>query len=188
LEASWLLFEAGALSKTLDRETRVFTYLLGGLAPGDVSPPLGQFQGTVANKERTASMFQDINQALGSQVREDNLSELFDKMVWPDLEQKLSSMPKPEKDAPAKRSLEEMIEEILENSRAIPQMREDIHEVGDHMSRRAASLVEALKPVRDQSLFQRIGSPSAGAVAGLGGVGSLKELMEVPEPRDKEKE
>ncbi len=34
--ASWLLFEAGALSKTVDRGTRVCTYLLAELKPQDV--------------------------------------------------------------------------------------------------------------------------------------------------------
>src|ERR1700684_2611083 len=33
LSASWLLFEAGALSKTMDKGTLVCTYLLAGLRP-----------------------------------------------------------------------------------------------------------------------------------------------------------
>jgi hypothetical protein len=188
LEAGWLLFEAGALSKTLDRETRVFTYLLGGLAPGDVPPPLGQFQGTVANKERTAGMFQDINKALGSQVREDNLTELFDRMVWPDLEQKLSSMPKPEKDAPVKRSQAEMIEEILENSRSMPQVREAVKNIEASMPTRDVwpSFLGALETPSDSRLFSLIGAPTVGqrVHAGRGALQAWTEMKEQIRPKD----
>src|SRR6266852_8988974 len=51
LTAQWILFEAGALSKTVDANTRVCTYLLCGLQPRDVKPPLGMFQATEASKE-----------------------------------------------------------------------------------------------------------------------------------------
>jgi hypothetical protein len=190
LEASWLLFEAGALSKTLDRETRVFTYLLGGLAPGEVRPPLGQFQATVADKERTASMFQDINKALGSEVPENILSELFERVIWPDLEKALSSMPKPENEIPAKRSQEDMIAEILENSRAIPQMRETIHDIQDITVKAAErAYQEAVAAVRKQTFLDRVLSPDySAAVAGLGGISNLKALSGAPEPKDKAKE
>lgn len=122
LKASWLLFEAGALSKTLDRGTRVCTYLLAGLKPEAVSPPLGQFQATKADKAQTGQMLQDINKTLGSPVLEQNLAAVFDAM-WPTLEAALSSMPKPETDVPPKRSLEDMVAEILELSRAEAKVR-----------------------------------------------------------------
>lgn len=41
-EAPWLLFEAGALSKNLDR-SRVCPLLFGGMEPTDVKGPLVQF-------------------------------------------------------------------------------------------------------------------------------------------------
>ena len=41
LTATWILYEAGALSKTIDEKTRLCTYLLGGLQPQEVPPPLG---------------------------------------------------------------------------------------------------------------------------------------------------
>src|SRR5262245_59721579 len=49
LNAPWILFEAGALSKAFDDDrSRLWTYLLGGLEPKDVEPPLSQFQHTRA--------------------------------------------------------------------------------------------------------------------------------------------
>jgi len=46
LETPWILYEAGALSKTIDDKTRLCTYLLGGLQFQHVKPPLGMFQAT----------------------------------------------------------------------------------------------------------------------------------------------
>jgi hypothetical protein len=112
LSAPWLLFEAGALSKTLDPATRVYTYLLAGQKPEAVSPPLGQFQATIADRVQTGRMLQDINRTLGSPVLELDLSAVFDAM-WPKLETALSSMPEPETAAPPKRTVEDMFGEIL---------------------------------------------------------------------------
>jgi hypothetical protein len=53
LDARWILFEAGALSKL--SSAYVCTYLLE-LSPSDVEPPLGQFQHTVATKDDTKAL------------------------------------------------------------------------------------------------------------------------------------
>jgi hypothetical protein len=50
LEATWILFEAGALSKTKDAESRVCTYLLCGLKREHIGAPLSIFQGTTADE------------------------------------------------------------------------------------------------------------------------------------------
>jgi len=50
LGAPWLLFEAGALSKTVDDKARLYTYLLGGLEHQHIKAPLGIFHGTKAEK------------------------------------------------------------------------------------------------------------------------------------------
>jgi len=117
LAAPWLLFESGALSKTLDRVTRVFTYLLGGLNPGDVAQPLAQFQATKADVDETRQMLRDMNKALGSPITEQTVDGVFTAM-WPTLEQKLNSMPPAPANAPPKRGMPDMVEEILELVRA----------------------------------------------------------------------
>jgi hypothetical protein len=118
LTAPWILYEAGALSKTIDDKTRLCTYLLAGLEFQDIASPLGMFQATKADKEDTRRMVRTINNALSeSPVSEANLDRLFDRM-WPDLEQKLQTMPQPEQVVEAKRSEYEMIAEILEITRS----------------------------------------------------------------------
>src|SRR5258708_4467548 len=97
LTAEWILYEAGALSKTLDTKTRVCTYLLGGLQPQNVKPPLGMFQSTRADKNDTRKLIHTINKALDAPLVPDtNLDTLFDAL-WPRLEHELSALPKPEK-------------------------------------------------------------------------------------------
>jgi hypothetical protein len=49
LDAPWLLFEAGAISKS--ENSRAFTFLLD-VKKGDVKPPLGDFQHTQFDTEQ----------------------------------------------------------------------------------------------------------------------------------------
>jgi hypothetical protein len=114
LDSPWILFEAGALSKTLS-DARVCTFLLG-LEPSQVRPPLSQFQATRANKEDTRRLVGDINKALGEQGRsEDRVVRGFEK-YWNDLEVKLKVVPAAKAAPP--RPVEDMVPEILESVRA----------------------------------------------------------------------
>lgn len=92
LAEPWILYEAGALSKTLDAKTRVCTYLLGGLRKRDVSPPLGLFQATEADSNDTRKFVHAVNNALERSVPEENLDHLF-RAMWPELEEKLAALP-----------------------------------------------------------------------------------------------
>jgi hypothetical protein len=119
LSAEWILYEAGALSKTLDAKTRVCTYLLANLHSQDVKPPLGMFQSTRAEKEDTRKLVHTINKHLDvTSVPDVGLNALFDKM-WPELEAKLMALPKQPGVPPPKRSADEVLAEILELNRAM---------------------------------------------------------------------
>ena len=90
LQSPWLLFEAGALSKTLD-DAYVCPYLLD-LDTADLKGPLAQFQATKAKKEDTRKLILTINRALGTKARpEDKVNRAFD-LWWPDLEVKLEQI------------------------------------------------------------------------------------------------
>jgi hypothetical protein len=130
LTAEWILFEAGALSKTRDAKTRVWTYLLGGLQAHEVKAPLGLFQATKAEKDDTRSLVHSINKNLETTIADSVVDETFDKW-WPDLEKKLSALPKPSGIVPPKRGVDEIAAEILDLNRVmaagLPQMlREDL--------------------------------------------------------------
>ncbi len=120
LSAEWLLFEAGAMSKTRDPKTRVWTYLLADLKPQHVKDPLAMFQATTAEKEDTRKLIHSINKNLDPAVPESRVNRLFDKL-WPDLEKELADIPEPSGATPPKRPPEELLAEILELSRASAQ-------------------------------------------------------------------
>jgi hypothetical protein len=111
LEAPWLNFEAGALSKTIDK-TFVSPYLFG-LRPSDLKGPLVQFQSTEANKKDTRRLLGTLNRALGeAALPEKQLDKTFE-IWWPELEsslQRLQSVKAPDR---PQRSERELLEEIL---------------------------------------------------------------------------
>lgn len=118
LEAPWLLFEAGAISKAIDDTSRLCTYLLDGLKPEDVKPPMGMFQATKATKQDTRKLIQTISESVSDEpLREEELDEVFEAM-WPSLETVINSLPLIEPSKSVKRNAEDMIAEILDIVRA----------------------------------------------------------------------
>ena len=92
VEAPWLNFEAGALSKTLI-DSYVSPFLIG-LKPSDVKGPIVQFQSTLYNKEDVKKLLNGINNANTKNVIEkDRLNSYFD-VWWPKLEEKLNIIEK----------------------------------------------------------------------------------------------
>lgn len=112
LEAPWILFEAGALSKTLEK-TFVCPYLFE-VEPADISGPLVQFQTTRAVKEETRQLIQTINRALEGNAVSDNVLNVTFEKWWPDLENALKEVPPSREEEKSQRSEREILEEILE--------------------------------------------------------------------------
>ena len=114
LRAPWILFEAGAVSKTPD--ARVCTLLLG-LKPTDVEYPLAQFQHTEILKEDFWKLLQTVNGALkiGDEkpVAEKTLEKVFER-CWPDLQDRLKAIPCGEQTSASLRSVSDLLRELLE--------------------------------------------------------------------------
>lgn len=115
-EAPWLNFEAGALSKTIDK-SRVAP-LLFGLKRSDIkSGPLLQFQSTIAEKDDVRKLLDSINDTTEQRLDVPRLSRIFDKW-WPTLEDQFASIDSSSKTSlqPAKTKNDkssEIFEEIL---------------------------------------------------------------------------
>ena len=109
--SEWLHFEAGALAKSV-AQGLVAPYLFD-LTEGQVKGPLAQFQMKRAEKEPTRELLKGINSQMKSPMPPAQLDRAFDKW-WPDLEQELKKIGPATGRAPAKRSLDEMVEETLE--------------------------------------------------------------------------
>jgi TIR domain len=71
LTAPWLIYEAGAISRTPEK-TYVCT-LLVDLQPSDVKDPLAQFQATKATKEDIHQLVKNLNKALGEESMDEAL-------------------------------------------------------------------------------------------------------------------
>ena len=118
LEAPWILFEAGAISRTVGK-TFVCPFLFQ-VEQSDISGPLVQFQFTKAIEDETKKLLLTINKALeGNGLPEQNLNNAFQKW-WPDLEIKLQNIPDIQvkrKERSSKEILGEILDLVREQSR-----------------------------------------------------------------------
>ena len=114
LNEPWLLFEAGALSKSLEH-AHVCTFLLD-IEPTDVRDPIAQFQATKNSKEDIFMLIRTINSCSEENARlNDAVLERTFEQFWPDLEKKLGDIPALDNLPPSpKRDDRELLEEVLE--------------------------------------------------------------------------
>lgn len=112
LEAPWILFEAGALAKSIEN-TFVCPFLIG-LSPSDIpGGPLSQFQAKPADRVGTWELLKSINAALGDTALEENqLRRSYDR-CWPELEKELSELSEIEPNKELERSIDDKVDEIL---------------------------------------------------------------------------
>jgi hypothetical protein len=135
--APWLLFEAGALAKSVD-DSLVVPYLID-LTPTQLSAgPLTQFQAKRAAKSETLEIVTALNSAMkDAALPQEKIIRAFERW-WPDLESCLTRLPPPENNAEQSRTNEDMLAEILLTLREI---RYDLDESGLHtVSLRASGL------------------------------------------------
>lgn len=117
LESPWIMFEAGALAKTL-QDSYVCPYLIDNdLKPSDLlKTPLSQFQARSATKEETLQLVLDINSVLKTvehSITDEELKDIFDKHYWKELREDLEKLPKTAKPRQP-RTTEQMLEEVLD--------------------------------------------------------------------------
>jgi hypothetical protein len=198
LTAEWLLFEAGALSKTRSSKTHVCTYLLAGLEPANLKAPLSMFQATKANKNQTRDLIHTINKHLdATPVPDGRLESTFEKW-WPDLEKILTTLPPPSEAPPPYPDTQEMVAELLELTRAMAPVMKTILREAERASavRLMAERAREVRLMEDaghkQVSYQDAGgtvvlsdlTTAEGALAGLAGLnyvpGSLRERPKPP--------
>lgn len=121
LEAPWLSFEAGALSKTMEKS--FVTPFLFDIKRSEVQGPILQFQSTIFYKDDIKKMVQTLNKACGDAgISEQRLDKSFE--VWyPTLEKELTELRNESSSTNEETTPEdvshssEILEEILELSR-----------------------------------------------------------------------
>jgi len=111
----WLVFEAGALSKTV--EQTFVCPMLYDMAPSQLSGPLSQFQASTFERAGVFRVLQNLNGALSSEKLQDaDLVEIFG-VWWPKLEERLASTPQQDEPIAPRRSPDDILEEILSMNR-----------------------------------------------------------------------
>lgn len=116
-EKPWILFESGALSKSLDK-ARVCT-LLFNLDAADVKGPLTSFQATKFVRDDFKRLVSTINNTAGDTKLEASVLDSVFDMWWPRLEEEVAEILKTHDKGAEKerRSDRDIIEEILELTR-----------------------------------------------------------------------
>jgi hypothetical protein len=121
LNAPWLVFEAGALAKSVGKS--LVCPIVLGIQKSDVSWPLAQFQSEEATEPGIRKLLVSLNRRLGDDgLSESQLDEAFGKW-WPDLAEVLSDLneansvaTEAESDSEPSKELQ-ILEELLELSR-----------------------------------------------------------------------
>jgi hypothetical protein len=162
LDSSWLLFEAGALTKHV--EGRASGLLIGGLKPTDVSGPLSQFQHRSFTRDEVGVLLRDMNAVSEKPLGTPQLHLIFKKW-WPDIESAYETALKSADDTSKRkpRDQRELIEEILTRIRAIESAidrRSMQFTMGEMLDRALAGLTR-----RQRDLLVRLAQSSEGRAA-----------------------
>ena len=166
VSAPWLMFEAGALSKTMDKS--FVSPFLFDIKRSELDGPILQFQSTIFEKEDLKKLITTLNKACDKEgLTDERLSKAFE--VWyPTLQEALEQL---REDQPAEQDndglvelqtpkTQEILEEILDLSRSNQKLirnpdgalGSNLEEINMHLLR----LLESTKRRRGPRIKQRI--------------------------------
>lgn len=112
LQSPWIMFEAGALSKNIDKSK--VCPLLFGVDPTDIQGPLIQFQAAKFTKDEMKKVVKMMNNELGDHALATEVFENVFEMWWPKLNEKIES---------------ELTKSIKSNGKEIRQERDILEEI-----------------------------------------------------------
>lgn len=116
VNSPWVLFEAGALTKSLD-DSKVIPLLLD-LEFSDISGPLAQFQAKKISRAGMQEIISSIQKSADAPIPEGRLNRLFEAL-WPDLEKSLARVPKEPPTERHVRPQHEVMEELVASVRSL---------------------------------------------------------------------
>lgn len=136
LQSEWILFEAGALSKSM-LDAKVIP-LLFKLELSDLSGPLSQFQAQKIEESGLMEVVKAINKVVDGQTNESIINQLVPQL-WPSFQAKLDAIPDTQPTDKHMRPQHEILEELVTGVRGLnTRMREFEPELmeRDRLSRR----------------------------------------------------
>ena len=123
LSSEWILFEAGALSKSM-LDAKVIP-LLFGLELSDLSGPLSQFQALKVDQQGLMDAINAINAVAENKAAEATIHQLV-PALWPQLQQKLDEIPNKEPSDKLMRPQTEILEELVSQVRGFGKILRDL--------------------------------------------------------------
>jgi TIR domain len=123
IDAPWLIFEAGALAKSID-DGCVIPLLLD-LDKSDLTGPLTQFQAEKTDNDGIKKLIESLNKAAPASVPDETLQPLFGAL-WASFEEKLNQIPT--SGAPQKKSRPQadILEELVTGVRSVEMRVRDV--------------------------------------------------------------
>ena len=116
LQSEWILFEAGALSKSM-LDAKVIP-LLFRLELSDLSGPLSQFQAQKVDETGIMEIVRAINKVAGGQT-DDNIVSRLVPQLWPSLQEDLDKIPDTQPSGKHMRPQHEILEELVTGVRGL---------------------------------------------------------------------
>jgi hypothetical protein len=121
----WVLFEAGALAKSM-QGSKVIPLLLD-LEIRDITGPLAQFQAKKVEKSGINEVIQSLNETSNHAVPDARAKQLFDAL-WPEFEKKVEAIPEQATTAKHTRPQSEILEELVTGVRSLDSKLRDLSE------------------------------------------------------------
>lgn len=149
-EAPWLLFEAGALAKNLER-SKVCPLLFGGMEPTDVKGPLVQFQAAQFSESEMKRVMKMVNAELAEASLAPDVLEGVFEMWWDKLHEQVERELQVDSDVAGEggRSERDLLEEVLALTRELSRDRERRvefdHPVWDDLFKSVADLARTAR-------------------------------------------
>ncbi|WP_165825250.1 toll/interleukin-1 receptor domain-containing protein [Rhodopseudomonas palustris] len=134
----WILFEAGALSKSM-QEGRVVPLLLD-IEFRELTGPLAQFQAKKLENSGLWDILGSINRIAEHPIPEPRLRQLFDAL-WPELEKNVHEIPKTPQQKKPTRPQQEILEELVSSIRGLDSRFRDFGEETPSRDRRRKRLL-----------------------------------------------
>ena len=119
----WLLFEAGALAKAVD-DGRVVPLLLD-VDVQSISGPLAQFQAKKCDPKGIRDTILSVNKSAATPLDDARCAKIADAMI-PNFLEKVDEIPASENPKTALRTTEEILEEVVTQSRSLDQKIDDL--------------------------------------------------------------
>lgn len=158
LEAPWLLFESGALAKSME-DGRVIPVRLD-LDVSDITGPLAQFQSEKADIDGMRRLVTNLNKVSSVPIIDTTLTQLFD-LAWCRLEEKVLAIPTSGAPQKKSRSQSDILEELVSGVRSVEMRVRDMHEENLPLRR---GIRRRVHPGMMMDMARHVGGESGGAV------------------------